>query len=119
MPKQQFDVETYMTEPLERDDRLAAFSDADLSREIGVRKRMAEREFFAGLGPCDDCGAVISGIDQAIVEEFREAPDWKGWPVPPTPEYERVTGARYRTTLTCVNGHETVREEVKFFEGGS
>lgn len=98
----------------ERDPRLAAFSDSELRRELHAREQEQARAFFASLGPCPQCGAPIVGHTHDVVEEFKSAPKWQGWPAPPLPEYVQIDGWRFRNVLTCENGHETESEDVRF-----
>lgn len=97
-----------------RDPRLSEFTDAELRREINVREEQRQREFFDSLGPCPDCGSAIRGFTSDVVETFKSAPKWNAWPLEPPPELVQIDGWRYRIVLTCENGHETEREEVRF-----
>jgi hypothetical protein len=98
----------------ERDPRLADFTDGELQRELRLRKEEETRAFLNSLGPCPECGAPLRHYATEVVETFRSAPKWKGWPLPPLPEYEQIDGWRYKITRTCVNDHVTVGEEVRF-----
>jgi hypothetical protein len=100
--------------PASPDARLAGFSDNDLRREIRLREQERTRAFLDSLGPCEVCGARIEGVETNVVETFKSAPKWQGWPLPPPPEYEQIDGHRYESKLICDNGHETWREEIRF-----
>lgn len=99
---------------IERDPRLTEFTESELRRELRAREQEATLAHFVSLGPCEVCGAMICGQASEVVEEFKSAPKWKGWPAPPLPEYVQTDGWRYEIRLTCENGHETVREEIRF-----
>jgi hypothetical protein len=99
---------------VERDERLTEFSDSDLRRELRAREQEQTLAHFDALGPCPECGGKILAQETEIVETFRSAPKWKGWPAPPLPEYVQEDGHRWEIRLTCENGHVTVKEEIKF-----
>lgn len=98
----------------ERNPDLAGFSDSELRKEVRVREQARLRAQLDSLGPCPECGARIDGYDSHVAETFKSAPGWQGWPLPPPPELEQIDGHRYEIKLTCANGHETVREDVRF-----
>lgn len=77
-------------------------------------------EEFVRAHPCPECGGEPRELEGRVVEEFRFAPrDSDGRPMPYA-SYDdpggTTGGVKWRTTLTCVNGHVTATDELKWFK---
>ena len=100
---------------------LSDVSTEDLRRELGERKkreREREQEAFRKAYPCPECGADPAELNSEVVEEFRFAPrDDQGYPMLWAPyEMGTTNGVRWQNTLTCVNGHVTTKDEIRWFD---
>lgn len=86
------------------------------------RKEEAEKKWWDDFnehhGPCPECGGRFIGGDGKVVNEHRVAgdnfADW--WPMPVPPGYGKIIGVDWEMTLTCVEGHHTVKRETKFYD---
>ncbi len=92
-----------------------------LRKELHKReeaKKAAEWEALCAAHPCPECGANPARLSDQMVEDFVFAPkDNDGRPMLYAPyEMGETHGARYETQLTCVNGHTTYSDRIKWFD---
>ncbi len=69
---------------------------------------------MTNMQPCRECGGAPREFSHELVEEITFAPiDSKGRPNLWATLEQGIRGGRYLDTLTCVNGHVTVTEEIQ------
>ncbi len=82
-------------------------------REAAERKAHADR--LKAEYPCPECGGDPVTIEDLCVGEHRQAPrDDDGRPILYAPyEMGTVIAREFETTITCVNGHATVKPRMQ------
>lgn len=95
----------------------------ELRAELHRREKAEQQARWAAICekyPCPECGANPTHIERNAVEEFRFAPrDGNGMPMlyaPYDSEQGTTEGLRYRTTVTCENGHITEHDAIHWFD---